>query len=105
MNGIGALLLATDLGFRCDRATDRALRLARGFDGPALAAGHASMAPGSASDVGKNAADCIFLGDRMMPVVQTVQMARRTQAIVRQNFMLAVGYNMIAVPLAFLGFG
>lgn len=38
MNGIGALLLATDLGFRCDRATDRALRLARGFDGPALAA-------------------------------------------------------------------
>jgi len=73
-------------------------------DGPALAAGYASMAPGSASDVGKNAADCIFLGDRMMPVVQTVHMARRTQAFVRQNFMLAIGYNMIAVPLAFLGF-
>ncbi|MBA3941287.1 MAG: nitrogen fixation protein FixI [Sphingopyxis sp.] len=73
-------------------------------DGPALAAGHASMAPGSASDVGKNAADCIFLGDRMMPVVQTVRMARRTQAVVRQNFMLAIGYNVVAVPLAFLGF-
>ena len=73
-------------------------------DGPALAAGHASMAPGSASDVGKNAADCIFLGDRMMPVVQTVRMARRTQAIVRQNFILAIGYNVVAVPLAFLGF-
>ncbi len=73
-------------------------------DGPALAAGHASMAPGSASDVGKNAADCIFLGDRMMPVVQTVRMARRTQAIVRQNFILAIGYNIVAVPLAFLGF-
>ena len=73
-------------------------------DGPALAAGYASMAPGSASDVGKNAADCIFLGDRMMPVVQTVRMARRTQAVVRQNFILAIGYNMIAVPLAFFGF-
>ena len=73
-------------------------------DGPALAAGHASMAPGSASDVGKNAADCIFLGDRMMPVVQTLRMARRTQAIVRQNFILAIGYNVIAVPLAFLGY-
>ena len=72
-------------------------------DGPALAAGFASMAPGSASDVGKNAADCIFLGDRLMPVVQTVRMARRTQAIVRQNFALAIGYNVIAVPLAFLG--
>lgn len=73
-------------------------------DGPALAAGHASMAPGSASDAGKNAADCIFLGDRMMPVVQAVRMARRTQAIVRQNFCLAIGYNFIAVPLAFLGY-
>jgi len=72
-------------------------------DGPALAAGHASMAPGSASDVGKNAADCIFLGDRMMPVVETIRMARSTQAIVRQNFVLAIGYNAIAVPLAFLG--
>lgn len=73
-------------------------------DGPALAAGHASIAPGSASDVGKNAADCIFLGDRMMPVVQTIRMARRTQAIVRQNFTLAIGYNVVAVPLAFLGY-
>ncbi|GGB51127.1 heavy metal translocating P-type ATPase [Blastomonas aquatica] len=72
-------------------------------DGPALAAGHASMAPGSASDVGKNASDCIFLGDRLMPVAQTIRMARRTQAIVRQNFMLAIGYNVIAVPLAFAG--
>ena len=72
-------------------------------DGPALAAGHASIAPGSASDVGKNAADCIFLGDRMMPVVQAVQMARRTQAVVRQNFLLAIGYNAVAVPLAFMG--
>jgi Cu2+-exporting ATPase len=72
-------------------------------DGPALAAGHASMAPGSASDVGKNAADCIFLGDRLMPVVDTIRMARRTQAIVRQNFMAAIGYNVVAVPLAFMG--
>jgi Cu2+-exporting ATPase len=73
-------------------------------DGPALAAGHASMAPGSASDVGKNAADCIFLGDRLMPIVAALRMARRTQAIVRQNFALAIGYNVIAVPLAFLGY-
>ncbi|MBL0950491.1 MAG: cadmium-translocating P-type ATPase, partial [Pseudomonas sp.] len=72
-------------------------------DGPALAAGHASMAPGSASDVGKNASDCIFMGDRLMPVVDTIRMARRTQAIVRQNFALAIGYNVIAVPLAFAG--
>ena len=86
-------------------AGHRVLMIGDGLnDGPALAAGHASMAPGSASDAGKNAADCIFLGDHMMPVVQAVRMARRTQAIVRQNFMLAIGYNVIAVPLAFLGY-
>ncbi|PQM26243.1 nitrogen fixation protein FixI [Sphingopyxis lindanitolerans] len=73
-------------------------------DGPALAAGHASMAPGSASDAGKNAADCIFLGDRLMPVVLAIRVARRTQAIVRQNFAIAIGYNIVAVPLAFMGY-
>ncbi len=72
-------------------------------DGPALAAGHASMAPASASDAGKNAADCIFLGDQLMPVVETMRMARRTQAVVRQNFVLAIVYNVVAVPLAFMG--
>ena len=89
---------------RQEAAGHKVLMLGDGLnDGPALAAGHASMAPGSASDVGKNAADCIFLGDRLMPVVETIRMARRTQAIVKQNFLLAVGYNVIAVPLAFLG--
>lgn len=86
-------------------AGHRVLMIGDGLnDGPALAAGHASMAPGSASDAGKNAADAIFLGDRMMPVVHAVRMARRTQAIVRQNFIAAIGYNVVAVPLAFLGY-
>lgn len=85
-------------------AGHRVLMIGDGLnDGPALAAGHASMAPGSASDAGKNAADCIFLGDGLMPVAQTVRMARRTQRIVKQNFLLAIGYNVVAVPLAILG--
>src|SRR3546814_18317458 len=74
-------------------------------DGPALAAGYASMAPGSASDAGKNAADCIFLGDRLMPVVQAIRVARRTQAIVRREFANAIWYHIVAVPRALMGFG
>ena len=73
-------------------------------DGPALAAGHASIAPGSASDAGKNAADCLFLGDSFAPVATAIHIARRTQVIVRQNFALAIGYNVIAVPLAIMGY-
>lgn len=85
-------------------AGHRVLMIGDGLnDGPALAAGHASLAPGSASDAGKNAADCIFLGDHLMPVVRAVRAARRTQHVVRQNFVLAIGYNIIAVPLALFG--
>ncbi len=72
-------------------------------DGPALAAAHASMAPATASDAGKNAADLVWMGDSLMPVVHAVRAARRTQQIVRQNFALAICYNIVAVPLALLG--
>lgn len=72
-------------------------------DGPALAAGHVSMAPASASDVGQTAADAVFLGDRLSPVATAVKAARRTMRIVRQNFAIAILYNAVAVPLALAG--
>lgn len=72
-------------------------------DGPALAAGHVSMAPASASDVGQNAADAVFLGDSLAPVATAVSAARKTMRVVRQNFAIAIGYNAIAVPLALMG--
>lgn len=72
-------------------------------DGPALKAAYVSVAPSSASDVGKTAADLVFLGDRLMPVALAVAAARRTMAVVRQNFVLAIGYNVLAVPLAIAG--
>ncbi|WP_369025716.1 heavy metal translocating P-type ATPase [Qipengyuania sp. RANM35] len=72
-------------------------------DGPALAAAHASIAPGTASDVSQQAADAVFLGRGLMPVAHAVRVARRTMSIVRQNFGFAIGYNILAVPLALLG--
>lgn len=72
-------------------------------DGPALAAGHVSLAPASASDVGQTAADAVFLGDSLAPVPLAVRAARRTMRVVRENFVLAIGYNLCAVPLAIAG--
>ena len=72
-------------------------------DGPALAAGYASIAPASASDVGQNAADAVFLGESLMPVVKAIQISRRTMRIVRQNFVIAIAYNGLAIPLALAG--
>lgn len=72
-------------------------------DGPALAAANASIAPGTASDVGRQAADLVFLGDGLDALPVSVRAARRTMAVVRQNFAMAVGYNLLAVPLAMAG--
>ena len=72
-------------------------------DGPALAAADASIAPGGASDVGRQAADCVFLGDSLLAIPRVVRASRRTTAVVRQNFVLAIGYNVLAVPLAMAG--
>ena len=73
-------------------------------DGPALAAADASIAPGSASDVGRQAADLVFLGDSLNALPRAVLAARRTMRVVRQNFILAIGYNVLAVPLAIMGY-
>jgi Cu2+-exporting ATPase len=72
-------------------------------DGPALAAADASMAPGSASDVGLQASDFVFVQDSLLALPRAVRAARRTMAVVRQNFALAIGYNVLAVPLAIAG--
>ncbi len=72
-------------------------------DGPALKAAYVSIAPSSASDVGQAAADVVFLGEALMPVPLAVAAARRTMRVVRQNFVLAIGYNVLAVPLAIGG--
>ncbi|MDT8761029.1 cadmium-translocating P-type ATPase [Sphingomonas psychrotolerans] len=73
-------------------------------DGPALKAASVGMAPSAASDVGRQAADIVFFGDRLMPVPVALAASRRTMRVVRQNFALAIGYNVLAVPLAIAGY-
>lgn len=72
-------------------------------DAPVLSHAYVSMAPGTAVDMAQNAADIIFMGDKLAPVHETYMTARQTQTLVKQNFALAVLYNIIAVPAAFAG--
>jgi P-type Cu2+ transporter len=72
-------------------------------DAPALRAADVSMAPASASDIGRNAADLIFLRESLTAVPQAITIAKAAGRLVRQNFALSIAYNIVAVPLAVLG--
>lgn len=72
-------------------------------DAPALAAGFVSMAPSTASDIGRTAADIVFMGESLNAVTFVRAVALRVQSIARQNFAIAIGYNLLAVPIAMAG--
>jgi len=73
-------------------------------DAPALAAADVSVSPITAADLTQAQADAVFLGERLAPVLDAVAIARRAHSLMRQNLLIALVYNLIAVPLAFLGY-
>jgi Cu2+-exporting ATPase len=72
-------------------------------DAPALAAANASVSPSTAADVSQTASDAVFQGGKLMAVVQLLATARRTHSMSLQNFAIAIGYNLLFVPLAMAG--
>ncbi|NIA69174.1 cadmium-translocating P-type ATPase [Pelagibius litoralis] len=73
-------------------------------DAPALAAAFASLSPADAADISQIAADIVFQGDHLAPLVEALDTARSAKRLVLQNFALAMLYNLIAVPIAVAGF-
>jgi Cu2+-exporting ATPase len=73
-------------------------------DAPALRTAHVSMAPSTAADVGRQAADFVFMREGLDAVTTAVAVSRQAGRLIRENFALAIGYNMIAVPVAILGY-
>lgn len=72
-------------------------------DAPALRAAFVSMSPSSASDVAQVSADIVYQGEALSPVYEAITMARKADRKVKQNFILAIGYNALAIPLAVCG--
>jgi Cu2+-exporting ATPase len=73
-------------------------------DAPALAAASVSLSPATGSDVTQAAADAVFTGAKLGPVRDALQLCRKGQKVMRDNFLLALLYNLVAVPLAVAGF-
>ena len=73
-------------------------------DAPALAAAQLGLALGSGTDVAIVAADMILLRDDLDAVPDAIMLARATFTTIRRNLAWAFCYNILAIPLAALGF-
>ncbi|MBE2294488.1 MAG: heavy metal translocating P-type ATPase [Phycisphaerales bacterium] len=69
-------------------------------DTPVLAAAQVSLAMGNGTQLAHATADMILLSERLEHLARSVDTARRTLIIMRENFAWAIGYNLIALPLA-----
>lgn len=69
-------------------------------DAPALAAADVGIAVGSGTDVAAETADIILVNSDPRDVVKMIDFGKKTYSKMIQNLVWAVGYNIVAIPLA-----
>ncbi len=73
-------------------------------DAPALTEANVGVAMGSGTDVARESADIVLLGNDLARFVDTVAIAQRTRGIIWQNFTGTIAVDTIGIVLAALGF-
>ncbi len=73
-------------------------------DAPALVQASVGVAMGSGTDVARESADVVLLGNDLSRFVETVRIARRAQRIIRFNFAGTLAVDAVGVGLAAFGF-
>ncbi|MHC5210348.1 MAG: heavy metal translocating P-type ATPase [Planctomycetota bacterium] len=72
-------------------------------DAPALAAADVGIAVGGATEIARGSAPIVLVRGDLARCVVTLELARATMRIIRQNLALAFAYNVVALPAAALG--
>jgi P-type E1-E2 ATPase len=72
-------------------------------DAPSLAQADLGIALGSGADIAMQAAPLVLMSNSLTSVTETLDLARRTFRIVRQNLFWAFAYNTVGLALAVTG--
>jgi len=72
-------------------------------DTAALAAAHVSMSPAQAIDAARAASDFVLIKDDLTLIDDCITLSISAKRRMLENFSIAAGYNLIAVPIALVG--
>ncbi|MBY0247490.1 MAG: cation-translocating P-type ATPase [Nitrospiraceae bacterium] len=72
-------------------------------DAPALIEAHVGVAMGSGTDVARESADVVLLGNDLVKFAETLALARRTRRIIWANFAGTIGVDALGIGLASFG--
>ena len=72
-------------------------------DAPALVKANVGVAMGSGTDVARESADIVLLGNDLVRFAETVAIARRTRGIIWQNFVGTIAVDTLGIALAAIG--
>jgi heavy metal translocating P-type ATPase len=72
-------------------------------DAPALAEASVGVAMGSGTDVARESADVLLLGNDLEKFAETLAIARRTRKIIFQNFVGTIAVDTVGIALAAIG--
>ena len=72
-------------------------------DAPAISSAHLGIAMGSGTDVAKESANVVLIGNDLVKLVETIRIARRTRSIIMQNFIGTIGVDTLGIVLAAFG--
>jgi P-type Cu+ transporter len=73
-------------------------------DAPALATADVSFAIGTATEIAMEAANITLVKGDILRACEALKLSRQTMNIIKQNLFWAFGYNVLAIPIAALGF-
>jgi Cd2+/Zn2+-exporting ATPase/Cu+-exporting ATPase len=72
-------------------------------DAPALMQANVGVAMGSGTDVARESASVVLLGNDLLKFVETVRLARRTRRTILQNFVGTIAVDGVGIGLAAMG--